>query len=209
MTLKSKICGITTSEILKYIINHKYPAELLGFIINYKKSPRYVGIEILKKLINFDKKNSKYVAVLVKPDHEILEKIKDLNFDFYQIYDSDPKKIKFIKNKYNKKIITAITIKNREDVSRYKNFREFSDIILFDGPGYEKSVSFNHQLLDTVPGNICKMVAGNIQFDDDIDKFKKICNYIDASGGLETKGLKDISKIDIFLNNIKRINNED
>ena len=35
-----------------------------------------------------------------------------------------------------------------------------------------------------------------------------ICKYIDISGGLETSGIKDISKIDIFLNNIKQLNNE-
>ena len=52
------------------------------------------------------------------------------------------------------------------------------------------------------------MVAGNIQFDDDIDKFKKICNYIDISGGIETSGTKDISKIDIFLNKVKKANDE-
>ena len=52
------------------------------------------------------------------------------------------------------------------------------------------------------------MVAGNIQFDDNIDKFKKICNYIDISGGIETSGTKDISKIDIFLNKVKKVNDE-
>ena len=40
-------------------------------------------------------------------------------------------------------------------------------------------------MLENIPDNFNKMVAGNIQFDDDIDKFKKICNYIDISGGLE------------------------
>ena len=52
------------------------------------------------------------------------------------------------------------------------------------------------------------MVAGNIQFDDEIEKFKNICNYIDISGGIESSGLKDISKINIFLNKLEKINNE-
>ena len=38
--------------------------------------------------------------------------------------------------------------------------------------------------------------------------YKNICNYIDISGGLETSRLKDISKIDIFLNKVKRVNDE-
>ena len=37
---------------------------------------------------------------------------------------------------------------------------------------------------------------------------KKIADIVDISGGLETAGLKDISKIEIFLNKIKNLNNE-
>ena len=52
------------------------------------------------------------------------------------------------------------------------------------------------------------MIAGNIQIDDNLEKYKKIADIIDISGGLETSGLKDISKIDIFLNKIKLLNDE-
>ena len=66
-----KICGVSDPITLNYIINHSYPAQFIGFIVNYKKSPRYVEINNLKKLINVDKKHTKFVAVLVKPNHEI------------------------------------------------------------------------------------------------------------------------------------------
>ena len=208
MTLMSKICGVSTSTVLDYIINHPYSPALIGFIVNFSKSKRYIKNEKLKKLLIIDKKKCKFVAVLVKPDNNDLEKIKDLPFDYYQIYDCNPGEIKFIKEKYNKKIISAITVENKEDVSKYKNFVSISDIILFDSKGYEKSLSYDHNLLNEVPNNINKMIAGNIQFDDDIEKFRNICKYIDISGGLETSGIKDISKIDIFLNKIKQLNNE-
>ena len=52
------------------------------------------------------------------------------------------------------------------------------------------------------------MLAGNIQINDNLENFKKIADIIDISGGLETSGLKDISKIEIFLNKIKSLNNE-
>ena len=52
------------------------------------------------------------------------------------------------------------------------------------------------------------MIAGNIQINDDLDDFKKIADIIDISGGVETSGLKDISKIEIFLNKIKNLKNE-
>ena len=208
MYLKSKICGVSTPEVLDYTINHPYSPSLIGFIVNFPKSKRYVENNKLKKLLDINKKKCQFVSVLVKPDSNDLEKIKDLPFDYYQIYDCDPSEIKFIKEKYNKKIISAITVEKKDDVKKYKDFVSVSDIILFDSKGYEKSVSWNHNFLNEVPNNINKMIAGNIQFNDDIDKFQNICKYIDISGGLETSGLKDISKIDIFLNKVKQINNE-
>ena len=204
----SKICGVSTSTVLDYIINHPYSPALIGFIVNFSKSKRYIKNEKLKKLLIIDKKKCKFVAVLVKPDNNDLEKIKNLPFDYYQIYDCNPEEIKFIKKKYNKKIISAITVEKKEDVSKYKNFVSISDMILFDSKGYEKSLSYDHNLLNEVPNNINKMIAGNIKFDDDIEKFRNICKYIDISGGLETSGIKDISKIDIFLNKIRQLNNE-
>ena len=205
--MDAKICGIKDINTLKYIINHNYPAKYIGFIVNYIKSKRYVEFEELKKLISIKKKIN-FVAVLVSPDNKILEKIKDLNFDFYQLYNVSPKRTKLIKEKYNKKIITALTIENKSDVKKYKNFKSVSDIILFDSKGYEKSLGFDHSLLKNVPSSITKMLAGNIQFDDMLDKYSKITDIIDISGSLETSGEKDISKIKIFLENISKIKNE-
>ena len=207
MTLKSKLCGFSDLKTLDYAINHPYAPSLIGFIVNFPKSKRYVENEKLKKLLDVDKKNTQFVGVLVKPTFEELEKIKNLPFDYYQIYDCNFNEIEAIKTNYNKKIISAITIEKKEDVNKYKDFISVSDIILFDSKGYEKSRSWNHNWLKDVT-NINKMVAGNIQFDDEIEKFKNICNYIDISGGIESSGLKDISKINIFLNKLEKINNE-
>ena len=206
--MEAKICGIKDSKTLNFIINHKNSPKYIGFICNYKKSKRYIKFNNLKKLLNVDKKNINFVAVLVSPKNNILEKIKELNFDYYQLYDVNPKITKKIKYKYNKKIITAISVENKTDVKKYKSYIEISDIILFDSKGYEKSVAFDHSLLSKIPNSITKMVAGNIQYYEKLDKFKKIADIIDISGSLETSGKKDISKIDFFLNNLKKINNE-
>ena len=114
--------------------------------------------------------------------------------------------IKSIKKKYNKKIISAITVETKEDILKYKKYEDYSDIILFDSKGYEKSLEFDHTLMKNVPVNVKRMIAGNIKYDDNLDKFMKICNYIDISGGVETSGLKDISKVKIFLDNVKKLN---
>ena len=200
-----KICGISDLKTLKYIIEHPKPPEFIGFITNYKKSTRYVKFKKLKKLVSINKKKINLVSVLVNPDENILEKIKNLSFDYYQLYDVTPEKTKIIKNKYKIKIISALTINNKYDVNRYKEYETISDIILFDGKGYEKSFGFNHNLLDNVPKKIKKMLAGDIQYNDELEKFSKIADIIDISGSLETAGKKDISKINILLENISRI----
>ena len=203
-----KICGIKDSDTLNYIINHPHPPEFIGFICNYPKSSRYVELNSLKKLLNVKKNKSEFVAVLVKPNNEILEEIKNLPFDYYQLYDCTPDEIKNIIQKYHKKIITALTIKDETDVLEYKSFADVTDIYLFDSKGYEKSQSFDHNLIKNVKLNKELMLAGNIKFDDNLKNYEKIANYLDLSGGLETSGLKDTSKIGIFLNNLNKLKNE-
>ena len=204
----SKICGISDLDTLNFIINHSYPPQFIGFICNYKKSSRYVEVEKLNELLKLDKKKSKFVAVLVKPDEDILEKIKHLPFDYYQIYDCTAEEIKEIKQKYNKKIITALTINDETDVKKYQLFSEVTDIYLFDSKGYEKSMAFDHALIEKIKINKPLMIAGNIQINDNLENYKKIADIIDISGGLETSGVKDKSKIDIFLNKIEQVKNE-
>ena len=200
-----KICGISNLNTLNFIINHPYPPQFIGFICNYKKSSRYVEVEKLNELLKLDKNKSNFVAVLVKPDENILEKIKHLPFDYFQIYDCTPDEIKEIKQKYNKKIISVITVSNKDDINRYKDFEDIADIVLFDSKGYERSESFNHEFLNNINTSKPIMIAGNIKTND-LNNFKDRPLWIDASGNLESeKGIKDINKIDKFLNTVHNI----
>ncbi len=203
-----KICGVSDTNTLKFIVNHRYPPKFVGFICNYEKSPRYVEYKNLEKLLNVNKKKTYYVCVLVAPDKIILEKIKNLPFDYYQLYDCTPEQILSIKKSHNKKIITALTVREKSDVEKYKDFNEVTDIYLFDSKGYEKSEAFDHNLITDIKLNKKLMIAGNIKHDDELENYGKIADFIDLSGGLETSGLKDLSKIDIFLNKLKQIRNE-
>ena len=205
MTLECKICGVSDIEVLKFVINHQFPPKFIGFIVNYPKSKRFVKFENLLDLINVDKKKSKFVAVLVKPNNEILEKIKKLKFDYYQIYDCTPQEIMHIKHKYKIKILSAITVKDKKDLSNYKDFIPFSEIILFDSKGYDKSMEFDHSLLEKLSGNFKKMIAGNIKIND-ILNFKNKDYIIDVSGALEDiTGKKNMNKIDKFLIEVNKL----
>ena len=208
MITEVKICGVSDLKTLNYIVEHPYPPKFIGFITNYKKSKRYIEFEKLKKLVSINKKGISFVSVLVNPNNEILEKIKKLKFDYYQLYDVNPEKTKLIKEKYKIKIISALTINKNKDVDKYKKYQAISDIILFDGKGYEKSFGFDHRFLNNIPNTIKKMLAGNIQYNERLEKFSKIADIIDISGSLETAGKKDISKINILLENVSKIKNE-
>ena len=195
-----KICGVTDPRTLDFILNHRHPPKFVGFITNYEKSKRFIEYEKLRKLINIKRNQVNFTSVLVNPTDEILERIKNLNFDYYQLYDVSPERTKEIKFKYKIKIITALTISNKNDVDKYKDFTDISDIILFDSKGYHKSESFDHNLLNGVSKELNKMIAGNIQIDD-IPNFRNKDFIVDLSGALEDQnGKKDINKIDKLLN---------
>ena len=117
-----KICGVSDPKTLNYILNHPHPPKFIGFITNYEKSKRFVEYEKLRALINVDKKKVNFTSVLVNPNNEILEKIKEINFDYYQLYNVSPKRTKEIKLKYKIKIITALTISEKDDVVKYKDY---------------------------------------------------------------------------------------
>ena len=200
-----KICGVSDFETLKFIVNHPYPPNYIGFITNYEKSKRFVDYEKLKDLLKIKRQNINFVSVMVKPSNEFLKKIENLNFDYYQLYDVSPDRIKTIKNMKPIKIISALTINEKKDVNKYKDYLDISEIILFDGKGYEKSIGFDHDLLDDLPASINKMIAGDIKIED-ILKFKDKDFIIDISGSLENnEGKKDLEKINKLLNLVKEI----
>ena len=204
--MKVKICGLSTAEQVKTSIN--LGANFCGFILNYPKSHRYIQFEKAKELTNIEKKKSKYVAVLVEPKNDELEKFSKLNIDYFQIYGNyNEKLISNIKSKFNKKIIVTIQVKNKKDVFNYKEFEKVADIILWDSSGFELSLDWDFDWIKSIQSNVTKMIAGNIN----IDKLEKIFNLtdiVDVSGALETNKVKDISKIRNFLNNLKKLNNE-
>ena len=116
----------------------------------------------------------------------LIEKILILQQYFFQIYNCTPQEIRSIKKRYHKKIITAIKVKNKEDVNTYKDFLDVTDIFLFDSVGMEKSLSFDHELIKNLNLKKEVMLAGNIQIDDQLEIYSKVADIIDISGGLES-----------------------
>ena len=202
--MKLKICGLSNSREINVCVDNG--VDYCGFILNFPKSHRFISFDKANELTKIEKKNTKYVGVLVDPRDEELKKFASLNLDYFQIYGNFEKNFLLdIKKRYKKKLICALQVKNQEDIKRYKEIEDVADIILWDSSGYEKSLSWDFNWLKGVSIKGEKMVAGNITLDK-LDFINELTDSIDVSGALETNKVKDINKIKKFISEIKRLN---
>jgi phosphoribosylanthranilate isomerase len=204
--MKLKVCGLSNAIEIKACVSIN--VNYCGFILNYPKSHRFISLDKARKLTEIDKKNSKFVGVLVKPNEKELNQFSKLNLDYFQLYgDYQLNELKKIKEKFKKKIISSIQVKSKKDIYKYKLIESVSDIILWDSSGYEESISWNYNWIKSVSVKAEKMIAGNIT----INKLRTLANLadtVDVSGALETNKVKDIIKIKRFVTEIKKINDE-
>tara|TARA_B110000438_G_C15800538_1_gene644954 strand:+ start:1220 stop:1825 length:606 start_codon:yes stop_codon:yes gene_type:complete len=201
MTIELKICGINSKNIIHTIIK-KGGCQYLGFVF-YPKSPRNLSIEKSKELTSIIPSYINKVAVLVNPKNDFIEKIKN-QFNYLQLYDTSPSKIKELKLIFNKKIIIAIKIKKEEDINGYKQYVGVADEFLFDSTVMEKSAAFDWSYLKNIQIKNW-FLAGGINIDN-IDQATKIAQKIDISSSLEDNpGKKSEEKILKFLEKIQKL----
>ena len=201
MSIELKICGINSEKIIQTIIKSG-GCQYLGFIF-YPPSPRNLSIEQSKKLTSIIPNDIKKVAVLIKPESNFVEKIKD-QFDYLQLYETSPAKSKALKLISNKKIIQAIKVKKEEDIDLYKQYIGIVDEFLFDSFAMEKSSGFDWSYLKNIKINEW-FLAGGININN-LEKASKISKKIDISSSLEdTPGVKSSKKISDFLLKVKSL----
>tara|TARA_B100000282_G_scaffold167164_1_gene121024 strand:+ start:524 stop:1129 length:606 start_codon:yes stop_codon:yes gene_type:complete len=201
--MKLKVCGLSRKKEIITCINHE--VEFCGLILNYPKSHRHITFSRARELIKIKRKKTKFVGVLVNPTDKDLKKFSHLKLDYFQLYGKyDNSKLRLIKKKFKKKIISVIVVKKKRDVHNYKKIKDNSDIILWDSSGYEKSLTWNYDWIKHIRTKAKKMVAGNIT----INKLKYLKNYadiVDVSGALETRKKKDIKKIKEFVKQVRKL----
>ena len=201
MSIELKICGINSEDIVQTILQNG-GCQYLGFVF-YPPSPRNLSIEYSKKLTSIVPSHIKKVAVLVKPENSFVEKIKE-QFDYLQLYETTPSKVKEIKLITNKKVIQAIKVKKREDIDLYKQYIGIADQFLFDSTAMEKSSTFNWNYIKNIKVKEW-FLAGGVNIDN-IEKALKISKKIDISSSLEDNpGKKSTQKIYDFLLKVKNL----
>ena len=202
---KVKICGMKNAETIKTAIDHK--VDFLGFVF-YPDSPRNLTPKQAAKLTKDIPNHIGKVAVLVNETDQFIEYIKN-DFDYFQLHgNEDLKRIKEIRQKFNKKIIKVIKVTNEDNAKTFKEFEEEADMLLFDSPAMEKSSQFSWQILSKLKITKPYLIAGGINIDN-VDEALKLNPFgIDVSSGVEKSlGLKSNEKIIKFLNKIKNVKN--
>jgi phosphoribosylanthranilate isomerase len=201
MPIELKICGINSENIIQTIVQ-KGGCQYLGFVF-YPSSPRNISIEQSKNLTSIVPNTIKKVAILVKPENSIVEKIKD-QFDYLQVYETSPSKSKALKLISNKKIIQAIKVKKEEDINLYKQYIGVTDEFLFDSQAMEKSSIFDWNYLNNIEIKDW-FLAGGIDINN-IEQAARITKKLDLNSSLEdTEGKKSIKKVSELLIKVKQL----
>ena len=198
---KVKICGMTNAETIQTAIKHK--VDYLGFVF-YPKSPRNLTPDQARELTKNIPQHVKRIAVLVNAKNEFIEYIKN-DFNYFQLHgNEDAKRIKEIRQKFNKKIIKVIKVTSEDSAKTYGQYGDEVDMFLFDSPAMEKSAKFDWQILPKLKITKPYLVAGSINVNN-VDEVLKYNPYgIDISGGVESRpGLKTNEKIIEFLDKVK------
>ena len=198
---KVKICGMTEKETIQTAIEHK--VDYLGFVF-YAKSPRNLTPDQARELTKNIPPHVKRIAVLVNAKDEFIEQIKDY-FDCFQLHGhEDVKRIRELKQKFNKEIIKAIKVTDETSAKTYTQFEDEVDMLLFDSPAMENTAKFDWNILTKLKIKKPYLVAGSISIDN-VDEVLKYNPYgIDVSAGLESSlGVKSKTKIIEFLDKVK------
>ncbi len=198
---KVKICGMTDATTIQTAIKHK--VDYLGFVF-YPKSPRNLTPEQAKELTKNIPQNVKRVAVLVNAKDEFIEQIKDY-FDCFQLHGhEDVKRIKELKQKFNKEIIKAIRVTDENSAKTFSQFEDEVDMLIFDSPAMEKTAKFDWKILQKLKITKPYLIAGSINIHNVDEILKYNPTGVDVSAGVESSlGVKSNEKIIEFLDKVK------
>ena len=206
--MKIKLCGFTELKTIKTAID--YGCDFLG-IVFVKNSIRYVNPEESKKLSSIIPNYIHKVAVVADETLENLQIINQ-NFqpNFFQLHGEENfEYIKNLRNKFpNIAIIKAISISEKNDLDKIKNFENYVDYFLLDNKNPGSGKAFKWEFLKDFKPTKPYFLSGGINLAN-LDEAIKIANpeFIDVSSGIEEiRGFKSSKLIIEILQKIKSIN---
>lgn len=209
MSALVKICGLSTEAALTTALDHG--ADYVGFVF-FPPSPRHVALDVGKRLCELARGKAKTVALAVDPDDALIADIVGtVQPDLIQLHGNEtPARCAAVRSSSGCKVIKAIKVETREDVTAGLAWREAADLLLFDAkapkglvgalPG-GNGLSFDWQILEGVSAQLPFMLSGGLTPENVSDAIRLTgAMAVDVSSGVErAPGQKDPALIKAFL----------
>jgi phosphoribosylanthranilate isomerase len=196
--MKVKICGITDEKTALEAC--KLGADAIGFV--FAPSKRQLSIEKAIEISERLPKDVLTVGVFVNETKERIEEIAAITkLDMIQLHGQETKQ--FCQS-IHLPVIKAFSITSMEDIQQIKNFQV--SFFLLDSAQAGSGQTFNWQMLkDNHIQTEKLMLAGGLT-PENVKQAIEIVKpaWVDVSSGVETNGLKDVTKIKAFINKAKR-----
>lgn len=221
-----KICGLQSVEVLKSMIN--LPADYIGFVFDGSK--RRIDVaqagELLRVLDEWAPgSRPRSVGVFVNPDDErLIDVMRQAPLDVIQLHGQEsPQRCSEIRERFGVQIFKAWSVDGQQQtmeglmerpVDELEAYFGTIDALLLDtydpvyGGGSGKTFAWARipaYLAWTRQHGIPLFVAGGLTAEN-VEKL--VIEYhpegVDVSSGVETNGVKDISKITAFVERVKR-----
>lgn len=212
MTVKAKICGLTTKESVTAAVENG--ADYVGFVF-FHKSPRNIAPKKAKELASLVPDTVKTVGVFVDATDSELDSIfKIFKPDLMQCHGSETKqRIYDLRVKYGIPVIKAVAVRSSDDVVKGQSFSDTADMLLFDAkvpqsplPG-GNGISFDWTLLKAREFLVPWFLSGGLNIANVADAVRITgAKAVDISSSLESEpGIKDTGLIKEFLKIVKSL----
>ena len=210
MTIKTKICGISTTD--DYVACCDAGATFVGMVY-YPGSPRHLDMKALAKLAACSASRSpdapdRVLLTVNIPGDDLLQLIEAGHPDLLQLHGHETlEAVAEIKARFGLPIIKSIAIETLDDLNQCSNWDGIADWLLFDakvksgtqpgGTGH----SFDWTILQNYTGRLPWMLAGGLDQNSVVDAIRVSgATTVDVSSGVELiAGKKDVSKIHAFI----------
>lgn len=205
--MKIKICGMKNAENIHQIL--ALQPDWMGFIF-YPYSPRNVDKNLASQIQNFDWTATERVGVFVESDIAFILKMAQLfHFDSIQLHGKyEMSVLRELRHRFT--IIKAIPVSSAYDLHASEEYIDEVDLLLFDTKSQLHGGSgkrFDWSVLDAYISNTSFLLSGGLSPDclEDLMQFEHPAFAgIDLNSGFEiSPGLKDKTKLDSFMSNLK------
>lgn len=210
MTVRTKICGITTRPALDACVQHG--AAFVGFMF-HAPSPRTITANDAQSLAQALPTSTASVAVMVDPEDAWLDALlADFRPNYLQLHGSEsPQRVQELRARTGLPIIKALRIASADDLTAASHYESCADMLLLDAKLPDPNVlggsghAFDWSVLDGFAPAQPWFLAGGLTIgnvDDALMRTK--ARYLDISSGVESaKGVKDTQKIIAFLEKVR------